>query len=121
METREIIERLEKIIDDKRLDNSGIICKTEIAKIIRDLEDDEFRDEVYEQFGWHIERDICTPELIVAAREGRKIEFVRNAHYIVDDQWLEDNFEKLGQMMELVCELADAKEATDAADVKEKE
>ena len=47
MEAKEIIERLEKIIEDKRLDNSGIICKTEIAKVIRDFEDDEFRNEVY--------------------------------------------------------------------------
>ena len=121
MEAKEIIERLEKIIEDEGLDKSGIVCKTAIAKIIRDFEEDEFRDEVYGQFGWCIEgTSYFAPDLIAAAREGRKVEFIKNARYIADEQWLEDNFEKFGLMMELVCQLADAKEATDAADVKEK-
>ena len=120
MEAKEIIERLEKIIEDESLDKSGLVCKAKISFIIRDFEEEEFRNEVYEKFGWCIERDL-SPDLIAAAREGRKVEFIKNARYIADEQWLEDNFQKIGIIMELVCQLADAKEATDAADVKEKE
>ena len=124
METREIIERLEQIIEDEFAASSAAICKQKIAILIDDLEEleeGELRDEVYGQFGFQIEHDSpFAPDLIAAAREGRKVLFVREACYIASREWLEEHFDDLGKIMELVCELADAKEATDAADVKEK-